>query len=177
MIKQRLEEKAPAMVEKDAAEEKEETTTETAQKKDAAEDKKEELFDEKDGEETKSEELVYLGMGLWEKKTEKEEEDPFDDRVYEENCPGLGTSFDLVFKKNKTNLLKPGEKIERFVDAEKDYRVIIVDCNFKEILDEFDSRGFEDDFYLSPLCPRNSEEYYRKYAYLGMLPLSTGKKN
>ena len=178
--KQRVEEKVQAMDEKDAAEEKvqakeEEEKPEIAQKKDAAEDKQEE-FDEKDGEETKSEELVYLGMGLWEKKTEKEEEeeeDPFWDKVYEENCPGLGTGFDLAFNKNK-KLLQLGGKVERFIDKEKEFRVVIADACFQRILEDFGllkGSEFEDNFYLSAVCPPNCAEYYRKYAHVGMLPI------
>ena len=180
--KQRVEEKVQAKEAKEEEEEKvqakeeEEKKPEIAQKKDATEDKQEE-FDENDDEKPNSEEeLIHLGMGLWEKKTndqtDEEDEDPFWDKVYEENCPGLGTNFDLAFNKNK-KLLQLGGKVERFIDKEKESRVVIVDDCFQHILEDFGllkGSEFEDNFYLSAVCPPNCAEYYRKYAHVGMLP-------
>ena len=136
----------------------------------AAEDKQEE-FNEADN----------LDMGPSEKKTdeepedEDEDEDPFDDWVYKEYCPNLINNYDNLFKDEKRNLLKPGEKVERYL-KEKDRRVLIVKWDFTEILEEYESQSFEDDFCLSCCSGRNNEEYYRKYAYLGMLPIPTGEQ-
>ena len=148
--------------------------------------KVEEKFPPKKVEETPAaedkQEKVTLGMDLWEKKTdedepedEDEDEDPFVDREFENYCPTLINNYDNLFKEQKRNLLKPGEKVERYLEEEKDRRVLIVYWNFTEILEEYESQSFEDDFYLSCCSGQNNEEYYRKNSNLGMLPIPTGE--
>ena len=152
-----------------------EETPEETPEENSAEETPEETPEENSAEETslKEEDLVYLGMGLWEKKKpdEKEEEDPFVDWVYEEHCPRLGKDFDIIFGKEKNNLLRPGEKVVKFVEeTEKESRVIIVDCDFK-FLQEFPPEDFEDSFLLAEVCPQDCEKYISKYVDVGMLPI------
>ena len=174
VTKQLVEEKAPARVEKEE-EEEEEKPPEPAPAEEAAEDMKEELDEE--GEKTPpKEELVYLGTGLWEKKTDEEPEeteDPFCDSIYKDECPGLGNDFDNWWFSEKRKLLKPGEKVERFVDTEKASRVLIVNSTFTTILSEYETKDFESDFYLSEWYSPDIWDYIRQYAHLGMLPILT----
>ena len=125
----------------------------------------------------------YLGMGLWGEKEEEEEDpdpDPFCDRVYKDNCSCLGSNYDIFFNKNKSNLLKPGEKVEMYVDEETKYRVIVVDADFDEVLNDFTGWKdfvFEDDFCFNTCLSlsKSPKEYIRDFPDLGLLPIYIGR--
>ena len=132
--------------------------------------------EEEDFEKFDESKYTYLGMGLWEKKDAEPkpepEKDPFCDLILSREFPFFSTSgYKLLFKKQKSKFLNPGEKVERFCPPEKLSRIIIVDEHFK-ILEDFGlMHTFEDDFYLNALCPQGQEEYYKKYSDVGILPL------
>ena len=155
--------------EKESLEEKEES--EFPAKLEEKNEEEHEEENEEENEEIKEEDLVYLGMGLWEKKkTEKEEneEDPFDDEIIEKLFPTLGTP-DILFGKQKKKLLRPGEKVLTDVEIEKVSRVIIVDYNL-QFLEEFPPEEFEDSFCFSGFCPHDCVNL-AEFSDVGILPL------
>ena len=136
---------------------------EDAEEEDAEEEAEEEEINEKD--------LIYLGMGLYEKKKPKEENgtDPFDDEIIAKLFPALGTTYDILFEKQKKNLLRPGEVVLKDPEIEKVSRVLVVDSDF-QFLEAYPPDAFEDSFCYSTWYPPNCVNL-AEFADVGILPL------
>ena len=120
-------------------------------------------------------------MGLW-GKIEEDAPDPFCYEMYDAHCPGLGIIFERAFQNNKSKLLRPGEKVEKYLGKNTKYRVIVVDGDFDEVIHDFtgvEDFVFEDDFYLNSCMPlpESIREYISDYPDYGVLPIYNGQKN
>ena len=171
-------------VQEDSIEEMEKMLNQRSQEKASLEKKKEsessakleETNKEEEAEEIKEEDLVYLGMGLWEKKKPKEENetDPFDDEIIAKLFPTLGIP-DILFEKQKKKLLRPGEMVLTDPEIEKVSRVLVVDSDF-QFLEEFPPDEFEDSFCYSGCCPLVCVNL-AEFADVGILPLGKSLSN
>ena len=171
MLNQRLQERSQKKASLEAKKESESPAKleETRAEEDAEEEAEEEEIQEKD--------LIYLGMGLYEKKKPKEENgtDPFDDEIIAKLFPALGTTYDILFEKQKKKLLRPGEMVLTDPEIEKVSRVLVVDSNF-QFLEEFPPDEFEDSFCLSGFCPLVCVNL-AEFADVGILPLGKSLSN
>ena len=182
-----LQEKSPeppvelpeSLVELETKPEEEDSDSAAEQLNEEASDSTEEQINEEDSDSAEKQfnekDLVYLGMGLWEKKKpeeeeEEEDEDPFHDELYTKLFPTLGTTYDTAFLKAKKTLLKPGETVFRLVDeTDKVSRVLVVDCDF-QLLETYPPEDFEDSFWLSSVYPSNCVDL-NEYSDVGIIPL------
>ena len=181
MLNQRLQERSQKKASLEAKKESESPAKLEDTREEEAEEEAEEEEDaeeeEEEEEEINEKDLIYLGMGLYEKKKPKEENgtDPFDDEIIAKLFPALGTTYDILFEKQKQQLLRSGEMVLTDPEIEKVSRVLVVDSDF-QFLEEFPPDEFEDSFCLSGFCPLVCVNL-AEFADVGILPLGKSVSN